>query len=210
VIRILIADDHGIVRKGLKQIVEDSEDMVVAGEAADGQQLLDLVRGESFDVIILDLAMPGRGGLDILRELKSEKRAIKVIVLSMYPEEQYAIRCLRDGASAYLTKGSPPEELVLAIKTVAAGRKYITSSVADQLASHIDQSSLRLPHETLSDREMQVLLLIGGGKQVMEIARILSLSVKTVSTYRHRILEKTGLTSNAQIIRYALQNKLID
>ncbi len=209
-IRILVADDHGVVRKGLTQIVGESPGLEVTGEAATGQEALDLVRSRPFDVVILDIAMPGRGGLDILRELKAARPTLKVLVLSMYPEEQYAIRSLRDGASAYLTKGSPPEELILAIRTVAAGKRYITPSVADRLASYIEDSAQRPPHESLSNREMQVLVLIGTGKQISDIAGELNLSVKTVSTYRSRILEKMGMETNAQIIRYALQHGLVE
>jgi DNA-binding NarL/FixJ family response regulator len=210
VIRILVADDHSVVRKGLMQIVADDPGMEVTGEAATGQEALELVRSRPFDVVILDIAMPGRGGLDILRDLKAEDPALKVLVLSMYPEEQYAIRSLRDGASAYLTKGCPPEELIQAIQTVAAGKRYITPSVADRLASYVESSSQRPLHEALSDREMQVLVLIGTGKQVLEIAEELNLSIKTVSTYRSRILLKMGMETNAQLIRYALQHGLVE
>ncbi len=209
-IRILVADDHGVVRKGLKQIVADHHGMEVVGEAATGQEVLELISTRTFDVVILDIAMPGRGGLDILRELKAEKPELKVIVLSMYPEEQYAIRSLRDGASAYLTKASPPEELIQAIQIVATGKRYITPSIADRLASYIEEDSQRPPHEALSDREMQVLVLIGSGKQASEIAGELNLSIKTVSTYRSRILMKMGMETNAHLIRYALQHGLVE
>jgi DNA-binding NarL/FixJ family response regulator len=209
-IRILVADDHGVVRKGIMQIVADSPGMEVSGEAATGQEALELVRSRPFDVVILDIAMPGRGGLDVLREIKAANPAVKVLVLSVSPEEQYAIRSLRDGASAYLTKMSLPEELILAIKTVASGKRYITPSVADRLASYIEDSSRQVPHETLSDREMQVLILIGSGRQASDIATELNLSVKTVSTYRSRILLKMGMETNAQLIRYALQHRLVE
>ena len=208
-IRILVADDHSVVRQGLKQIIADSPDMEIVGEAATSQEALELVRSGSFDLIILDISMPGQNGLEILRELKSESPALKVIILSMYPEEQYAIRSLRDGASAYLTKGSQPEELILAIKTVASGKRYITPSVADRLATYIEDNSKRPPHETLSDREMEILMLIGSGKQVSDIAEELNLSIKTVSTYRSRILLKMNMETNAQLIRYSLQHSLV-
>ena len=208
-IRILVADDHSVVRQGLKQIIADSPDMEIVGEAATSQEALELVRSGSFDLIILDISMPGQNGLEILRELKSESPALKVIILSMYPEEQYAIRSLRDGASAYLTKGSQPEELILAIKTVASGKRYITPSVADRLATYIEDNSKRPPHETLSDREMEILMLIGSGKQVSDIAEELNLSIKTVSTYRSRILLKMNMETNAQLIRYSLQHGLV-
>jgi two-component system, NarL family, invasion response regulator UvrY len=210
VIRILVADDHSVVRKGLMQIVADSPGMQVIGEAATGQEALDLVRSRAFDVMILDIAMPGRGGLDILPELKAENPALRIVVLSMHPEEQYAIRSLRDGASAYLTKGCPPEELIKAIEVVASGKRYITPSIADRLASYIEDSSRQLPHESLSDREMSVLVLIGSGKQVSEIAAELHLSVKTISTYRSRALTKMGMETNAQLIRYALHHGLVE
>ena len=208
-IRILIADDHSIVRQGLKQIVSECPGMVVAGEAASGQEVLELVRKRDFDVAIVDIAMPGRGGLEILRDLKAEKPSMKVMVLSMHSEEQYAIRSLRDGASAYLTKASAPDELVQAIRTVAKGKRYITPSVAERMATYIEVDSERPPHERLSDREHQVLVLLGSGRSVGEIAGELSLSVKTISTYRARILEKTGMENTAQLIKYAVQHDLV-
>jgi len=208
-IRILIADDHSIVRQGLKQIVSECPGMVVAGEAASGQEVLELVRKRDFDVAIVDIAMPGRGGLEILRDLKAGKPSLKVMVLSMYSEEQYAIRSFRDGASAYLTKASAPDELVQAIRTVAKGKRYITPSVAERMATYIEVDSERPPHERLSDREHQVLVLLGSGRSVGEIAGELSLSVKTISTYRARILEKTGMETNAQLIKYAVQHDLV-
>jgi len=208
-IRVLVIDDHSVVRKGIIQIVSDSPDIEVGGEAATGQEALEQVRYRPFDVAILDITMPGRGGLDILRELKAVNPALKVVVLTMHSEAQYAIQSLRDGASAYLTKGRPPEELVEAIKTVAAGKRYITPSIADMLASYVEDSSRRSPHEVLSDREMRVLVLIGSGKQMFEIAEEMNLSVKTVSTYRTRILLKMGMETNTQLIRYALQHGLI-
>ena len=208
-IRILIADDHSIVRQGLKQIVSECPGMVVAGEAASGQEVLELVRKRDFDVAIVDIAMPGRGGLEILKDLKAEKPLMKVMVLSMYSEEQYAIRSFRDGASAYLTKASAPDELVQAIRTVAKGKRYITPSVAERMAAYIEVDSERPPHERLSDRELQVLVLLGSGRSVGEIAGELSLSVKTISTYRARILEKTGMETNAQLIKYAVQHDLV-
>lgn len=209
-IRILIADDHSIVRQGLRQIVSECSGMRVAGEAASGQEALDLARAHEFDVAIIDISMPGRGGLEILKELKAEKPSLKVLVLSMHSEEQYAIRCLRDGASAYLTKGCASEELVRAIRAVAEGRKYITPSIAERLAERIDVGTGQPLHERLSNRELQVLVLFGSGKAAGEIAHELNLSVKTISTYRARILEKMGMESNAQLIRYAVQNGLAD
>jgi two-component system invasion response regulator UvrY len=208
-IRILIVDDHSIVRKGLRQIVAECPGMSIAGEAADGQEALEMVRQHDFDVAIVDIAMPGRGGLEVLRDLKTERPRLKIIVLSMYSEEQYAVRSLRDGASAYLTKASAPDELITAIKTVAAGKRYITASVAERLVGYLDDSPSRMAHESLSDREMQVLVLIGSGNQVKDIGQQLSLSVKTVSTYRTRLLEKMGMETTAQLIRYAIQHDLV-
>jgi two-component system invasion response regulator UvrY len=208
VTRILIADDHRLVRKGIAQIIEESPGMEVAGEAGDGQEALDFVRAKTLDVVILDIAMPVRGGLDVLREMKAAKPDLKIIVLSMYPEEQYAIRSFRDGASAYLTKGSAPEELIQAIRTVAAGKRYITPSVADKLATFVEGGTEHPLHEDLSHRELQVLVRIASGKEVKEVAAELHLSVKTVSTYRSRILAKMGMSTNAQLIRYAIQHSL--
>lgn len=208
--RILLVDDHQLVRRGLAQIIQECPGMEVAGEAGDGQEAVDLARTVDFDVIVLDIALPGRGGLEVLPELKAARPNARVIVLTMYPEEQYAIRSLRDGASAYLTKGSAPEELIQAIQTVAAGKRYITPSVADKLATYVEDRSKRPPHEALSGRELQVLVRMGAGKEVKEVAGELNLSVKTVSTYRSRILTKMGMQTNAQLIRYAVQHHLVD
>jgi two-component system, NarL family, invasion response regulator UvrY len=210
VIRVLIVDDHSIVRQGLKQIVSESPGIEVTGEAADGQEALDLSRKQDFDVAVVDISMPGRGGLEILKDLKNEKPSLKVMMLSMHSEEQYAIRSLRDGASAYLTKESAPDELVQAIRTVAGGRRYITQSVADRLATYIESESEKPLHERLSDRELQVLVFLGAGKSVGDISRELSLSEKTVSTYRSRILIKMRMENNAQLIRYAVQHGLVE
>jgi two-component system, NarL family, invasion response regulator UvrY len=207
-IRILIADDHGIVRKGLKQIVAENPDMVVAGDAASGQEALELARVKDFDVAIIDIAMPGRGGLEILKDLRAEKPALKIIMLSMYSEEQYAVRSLRNGASAYLTKANATDELIKAIEAVASGKRYITPSVAERLAVYIEEDGRQLPHERLSDRELQVLIMIGSGKSLSQIAAELTLSIKTVSTYRARLLEKMGMISNAQLIKYAVQHEM--
>ncbi len=209
-VKILIADDHIIVRKGLKQIISETSDMVVADEASNGQEVLDKVRKNGFDMILLDISMPGRTGLDILRELKTEKPKLPILVLSMYPEEQYAVRVLRAGASGYLTKESAPEELIAAIRKVSLGKKYVTPSVAERLAFDLDVDSEKPLHETLSDREYQVLCLIASGKTVGEIADKLSLSAKTISTYRARILEKMNMKNNAELTHYAIQHKLVE
>lgn len=209
-IKILIADDHIIVRKGLKQIISETTDMVVAGEAGDGQEVLSKIRKNGFDLVLLDISMPGRTGLDILRELKIEKPKLPILVLSMYPEEQYAVRVLRAGASGYLTKESAPEELIAAIRRVSIGKKYVTPSLAEKLAVDLDVDSKKPPHETLSDREYQVMCMIASGKTVGAIAEKLALSAKTVSTYRSRILDKMKMKNNAEITHYAIQNKLVD
>jgi DNA-binding NarL/FixJ family response regulator len=208
VIRILLADDHQLVRRGLAQLIDENAGMEVAAEAGNGQEALQAVRAAEFDVAVLDISMPGLGGLDVLKDLRAARPGMKVIVLTMHPEEQYAIRCLRDGAAAYLTKGSAPHELIQAIRTVAAGRRYITPAVADKLATHLEDSGQQLPHESLSSRELQVLLRIGAGKEVKEVAGDLNLSVKTVSTYRSRVLAKMNLRTNAQLIRYVIEHGL--
>ena len=207
--RILIVDDHSIVRQGLKQIIAECPGMIVAGEAGSGEEALEQVRAHEFDVVILDISMPGRGGLDILKDLKAEKPLLKVLVLSMHSEEQYAIRSLREGASAYLTKESAPDKLAEAIQEVARGRRYITPSVADKLAGYIKADSERPPHEGLSNRELQVLVMIGSGKSSGAIAAELSLSAKTISTYRARLLAKMGLETTAQLIKYSIQHNLV-
>jgi DNA-binding NarL/FixJ family response regulator len=209
-IRVLIADDHAVVRQGLKQILGDTPDMVVAGEATNGQEALDKVRAEVWDVVVLDLSMPDRSGLDVLKQLRSERPNLPVLVLSMYAEDQYAMRVLKAGASGYLTKDSAAEELVKAVRKVVSGGRYVSPFLAEKLAFEIGRDLSKLPHETLSDREFQVLRLIAAGKSVKEIAAELYLSAKTVSTYRVRLLQKMNLTTNAELIHYAIQNRLID
>jgi two-component system invasion response regulator UvrY len=208
-LKILIADDHPVVRRGLKQIIADSRDMAVGDEAADGWEVLSKVRASDYDVVLLDVAMPGMDGLDVLTQLKHEKPRLPVLMLSMYPEEQFAIRAFRAGASGYLTKESAPDELVGAIRKVSTGGKYVSSSLAEKLAHDLHEDGKQPPHETLSDREYQVMRLIASGKTVTGIARELSLSVKTISTYRHRILEKMDLKNNAELTHYAIKNGLI-
>jgi len=209
-IRVLIADDHAVVRQGLKQILGDTPEMAVAGEATNGQEVLDKVRAEAWDVVVLDISMPDRSGLDILKELQSERPKLPVLVLSMYSEDQFAVRVLKAGASGYLTKDSAPDELVKAIRKVVSGGTYVSAFLAEKLAFEIGIDSNKLPHEALSDRELQVLRLIAAGKSVKEIAAELYLSVKTVSTYRARLLIKMNLETNAELIHYAIQNGLID
>ena len=208
-IKILIADDHAIVRGGLKQILSETSDMVVVGEAADGQEVLEKVRKYDLDLVLLDIAMPGRGGLDTLGRLKHEKPELPVLVLSMYPEEQYAIRAFKAGVSGYLTKESAPEELISAIRKVTQGGKHVSSSLAEKLASNLEKDTEKPLHEKLSDREYEVMIMIASGKTVKEIADKLSLSVKTISTNRVRALNKMGMKNNAEITYYAIKQGLV-
>jgi DNA-binding NarL/FixJ family response regulator len=209
-IKILIADDHPVVRKGLKEIIQATSDMTVSGEASDGQEVLEKVMKIDFDVVVLDIAMPGRSGLDILKELKSGKPELPVLILSIHPEEQYAVRVLRAGASGYLTKDSAPDELITAIRKVSRGKKYISASLAEKLAYDLEISAVKPFHETLSDREYEVMCLIASGKTVKEIAEELFLSGKTISTYRSRILEKMKMRSSAELTHYAIKLGLVD
>lgn len=209
-IRVLVVDDHPIVREGLKQILSDTEDILVVDEADSGQDVLNSIARNNYDVVLLDISMPGRDGLEVLRELKQQKPRLPVLILSMYPEEHYAVRVLRSGASGYLTKSSAPDELISAIRKVASGRKYISSTLAERLTYELDRDADKPVHEALSDREYQVMHMISTGKSVKEIAEELGLSVKTVSTYRSRIMEKMNMKNNAEIVLYAVQNKLID
>ncbi|MEW6001110.1 MAG: response regulator transcription factor [Nitrospirota bacterium] len=208
--KVLIADDHTIVREGLKQILAETPDIVVTGEASNGQEVLNKVWKNDYDLILLDISMPGRSGLDILKELRSQRPKLPVLILSMHPEEQYAVRVLKSGAAGYLTKESAPEELVKAIRKVVRGGKYVSPNLAMKLASELKIDVERPPHESLSDREYQVMCMIASGKTVKEIAEELSLSVKTISTYRARILEKMKLKNNAELTHYAIQHKLVD
>jgi len=208
-IRILVADDHAILRKGLKQILAETPDIEVTGEACDGNQAFNQVRNGDYDLVLLDIAMPGVSGLDVLKQIKSEKPGLPVLMLSMYPEEQYAARTLKAGASGYLTKESAPEELIAAIRKVCKGGKYVTSSLAEKLAFYLETDFERPVHELLSDREYQVMLMIASGKTVKQIARELSLSVKTISTNRSRALKKMGMNTNAEITYYAIKHGLV-
>lgn len=208
-IKVLIADDHAVVRQGLKQILAETMDLVVGGEATNTQEVLDKIRESEFDVIVLDISMPGRGGLDILREIKHERPKLPILILSMHSEDQFAVRALKAGASGYMSKESAPELLVKAIRKVHAGGKYISPALAEKLAFDLESDSERPPHEKLSDREFQVMCMIASGKTVKEIADKLSLSVKTISTYRARILEKMKMKTNAEVTHYAIRNELV-
>jgi len=197
------------VRHGLKQILADEFKKASFGEARNGQEVLDSIWKHDWDVVVLDITMPGRSGLEVLREIKKAKPRVPVMVLSMHPEDQFAVRVLKSGASGYMTKESAPAELVGAVKKIMAGGKHISNSVAEIMASYITMDSKRPPHEQLSNREFQVMRMIASGKTVSEIARMLSLSVRTISTYRARILEKTGMKTNAELTHYAFQHSLV-
>jgi len=209
-IRILMADDHAIVREGLKHIIAKTDDMTVSGEADNGQQLLDKVREQRFDVLLLDIGMPGRNGLEVLKQIKTDLPRLPVLVLTIYPEEQYALRVLRAGASGYLTKESAPERLVEAIRKVSAGGRYVSPTLAERLAVEAAGDISRPLHESLSDREYQVFCMIALGKTASEIADELSLSVKTISTHRARLLQKMQMKNNSELTHYAMQNHLVD
>ncbi|MGH8822239.1 MAG: response regulator [Rhodoferax sp.] len=209
-IKIGIVDDHVIVRSGLRQFFSDHVDLRVVGEAASGREAIDLVRTTEIDVLVLDLSMPGQSGLDALAMIRAKAPDIGVLVLSGYPEEHYALNLIRQGASGYLNKQSDPLEIVNAIRTIALGRRYISPSVAELLAQQLNQNNDAAPHEQLSEREFQVFLKLAKGETAGDIAKALSLSVKTVSTYRTRLMEKMNLSSNSDLTYYALKNKLID
>lgn len=208
-IRVAICDDHALIRRGIHNTLAESGLCEVVGEADGYPSLRDLLRRTSVDVLVLDLNMQGRGGLDVLASLRDQAAAPRVLVVSMFPEDQYALRCLRAGASGYLNKAGDPSELVRAVQTVAAGRRYVTPAVADMLAETLVNPGREAPHQALSERELQTLLLICAGKKLSDIADELLLSPKTVSVYRSRVLEKLGVTSNAELTAYAIRNKLI-
>ena len=210
-IRIVLADDHAIVREGLKRIVGDAADFTVAGEAADGTEVMRVVRETEFDVLVLDLSMPGRSGMELIKLVKAEKPRLRILVLSMHQETQYAVRAIKSGASGYLTKESAPAQLEQAIRKIAAGGAYISSEVAEQLAlGAMPGGGGALPHESLSDREFQVLRLLVAGEAVSDIAQKLNLSVKTVSTHKANLMQKLGLSNATEMLRYALKHGLAD
>jgi DNA-binding NarL/FixJ family response regulator len=209
-IRVLIADDHAILRRGLKEILVRELEAVICGEAEDAQQVLAQVQNHEWDLVILDITMPGRSGLDALKDLKALRPKLPVLVLSMHPEDQYGKRILRAGASGYMNKESAPEELIKAIRKVLAGGLYVSPFLAEKLAFDLSENAGRPIHEILSDREFEVLRMIASGKTVSQIAEELHLSVATVSTYRARILEKMNMTTTAELMHYALRNQLVD
>jgi DNA-binding NarL/FixJ family response regulator len=209
--RVLIADDHAVVRRGLLQILADAFEEIVSGEAANAEEAIELVDQQDWDVVVLDISMPGRSGLDALKEIKTIKPNVPVLVLSIHPEDQFATRVLKAGASGYMTKESAPEALVNAINKVMSGGKYVSAALAEKLARDLERDSTGVPpHKLLSDREYEVLLSIASGHTITEIAEELSLSVKTISTYRSRILEKTQLKTNADLVRYAITHGLVE
>lgn len=209
-IRIAIADDHAVVRKGLRQIISETSDLSVAGEAADADELLTLLRSRAFDVLVLDLTLGTRSGFDLLKQIKGEFPRLPVVILSMHAEDLFAARALRAGASAYVQKEGAPEELVTAIRRTAAGRTYLSQAMAERLADDLAHGAKddALPHERLTDREFEVFRQLGAGRTVTDIAHTLNLSVKTVSSHRTRILEKTGLHDNADIVQYVIAHQL--
>jgi two-component system invasion response regulator UvrY len=208
-IRVLIADDHPIVRRGLKTILKDVSDIKVEDEACDGLEVMDKIRSADFDVLVLDLSMPKLEGLEAIKRIKAEKPEMAILVLSMNPEEVFGVRALNLGASGYLSKDIALEQLIQAIRRVASGKVYISQMLAESIAQSVSRGSPKLPHEFLSDREYQIMLMIAKGKSLKAIGAELSVSVKTVSTHRSHILQKMKLENNAQIVTYALQNGLL-
>ena len=208
-IRVLIADDHTLFREGLKKIIAGTSDIVVAGEASTGNDVLARLKETSFDVLVLDISMPGKDGLEVLKEVRARYLRLPILMLSMFSEEQYATRVLKAGASGYLTKESAPDVLITAVRKAARGERYVSPSLAEKLASGLTEDLRKQPHERLSDREYQIMRLIASGKRMKEIAHLLSLGPTTISTYRARILEKMGMASNAELTLYASQNNLL-
>jgi two-component system invasion response regulator UvrY len=209
-IKVFIADDHPVVRQGLKRILADELDITVVGEAINAQELFKQLGNQDCDVVVLDITMPGRDGLDALNELRHTRPKLPVLVLSIHPEDQFGLRVLKAGAAGYMTKETAPDELVKAIRKVFAGGKYLSPTLAEIIAFDLDHDNVKPPHETLSDREYAVMCLLASGKTVSEVSREFSLSVKTVSTHRARILEKMNMKTNAELTHYAIKNRLVD
>ncbi|MCE2659954.1 MAG: response regulator [Rubrivivax sp.] len=209
-IEVILCDDHALIRRGIRDTLSDATDIRVVGEAGDYGELRALMRTRRCDVLVLDINLPGRSGLDVLHALKDEGADVRVLIVSMYPEDQYAIRALRAGASGYVNKGGDPQTIVQAVRTVAQGRKYVTPEIAQMLVESLTTPSTENPHERLSDRELQTLLKIASGKRLADIAQELMLSPKTVSVYRARVLEKLSLSNNAELTVYAIKNGLVD
>ena len=207
--RVILCDDHALIRRGIRDTLTDAPDMQVVGEAGDYGELRALMRVHPCDVLVLDINLPGRSGLDVLHALKEEGSTVRVLVVSMYPEDQYAIRAMKAGAHGYLNKGGDPAQIVEAVRTVAQGRKYITADMAQMLVESLTAPSEEAGHEKLSDRELQTLTMIASGKRLSDIAEELSLSPKTVSVYRARVLEKLGMANNSELTVYAIKNGLV-
>jgi DNA-binding NarL/FixJ family response regulator len=210
VIRVLLADDHTIVRAGLREILADTGDIEAAGEAGTGAEVLARVREGEYDVLVLDMSMPGRSGVELIKQLKKEKPRLRILVLSMHSEAQYAVRAIKAGASGYITKDGAADQLVAAIRRIAAGGAFVSPEAAEQLARAFDRPADAAPHTLLSDREFQVFQAIVMGKSITAIAGELSLSVKTVSTHKTRVMEKMGISNQAEMVRYAIRHKLLD
>jgi two-component system, NarL family, invasion response regulator UvrY len=208
-IKVLIADDHPVVRRGLKTILREAPEIKAEDEASDGLEVMDMIRKEEYDVLLLDLSMPNLDGLEAISRIKAEKPELSILVISMNPEEIFGMRALRLGASGYLSKDSAPEQLITAIRRVAAGKVFVSQTLGEMLALNVSKGSPQLPHEMLSEREYQVMIMIAKGKSLKQIAIELSLSVKTISTHRAHILRKMKLENNAQIVTYSLHNKLL-
>ncbi|MEK7264363.1 MAG: response regulator transcription factor [Bacteroidota bacterium] len=209
-IKILLADDHAVVRQGLKQMLMETYPHAIFAEASNAAEVMALVHKQRWDIAILDISMPGRNGLDVLKEIKDLYPKLPVLILSMHPEDQFAVRVIKAGAAGYMMKDTATEELITAIKKILAGGKYIRSSVAEKLAEDMDRHKSDEPHKILSDREYQVLCMMASGKTVSDIAHEMALSVKTISTYRARILDKMKMKSNAELTHYAIKNNLVE
>jgi len=208
-IKVFIADDHAVVRSGIKQILSEESDIKVVGEASNTDEIMKHLYDQNWDILILDITMPGQNGLDAIMEIKQRKPDLKILILTMHSEEEVAIRALKTGASGFLNKDSVPGELIKAVKKVYEGGKYISSSIAESIALSFEKSKPNMPHEDLSDREFQIMCLIASGNSLNQIADNLSISVKTVSTYRSRILEKMNMKSNVELTHYAIRHKLV-
>ena len=209
-IEVLVVDDHALIRKGMKQILDDTSDIRVTGEAETGAQATQMARDNKYDLALLDITLPDRHGIDVLKQLKLQCPSLPILILSMHPDEQYAMRAIRAGAAGYMNKQSAPSQLVTAIRQVASGRKYISNTLAEQLANELANDRQEMPHQILSNREYQTLCLMAAGKSLSEMADIMSLSAKTISVYRARMLEKMKLKNNAEAVRYAINHHLIE
>jgi DNA-binding NarL/FixJ family response regulator len=208
-IKVILCDDHALIRRGIRDTLSDAPDIEVVGEAGDYGELRTLLRERSCDVLLLDINLPGRSGLDVLHVIKEEGSGLKVLVVSMYPEDQYALRAMRAGAFGYVNKGGEPGQIVAAVRMVAQGRKYVTPEMAQMLVENLTTPAPEAAHQKLSDRELQTLVMIASGKRLSDIAELLNLSPKTVSVYRARVLEKLGLANNSELTVYAIRNQLV-